>query len=296
MNTATDKTVREVIERLKFGDYLKLPGVHSSELKNILVSPLLYAHRQLQPKNDTDVLREGRAGHTGILEPQRLLAEYAEYDTVHTEGKNAGKKRNRSGKAWADFLSANTGKTILTPSQFANAIALRDAVRDHPVAGPLFKGIGRNELSIRWTDTETGLVMKARPDRLTAEALIDVKTTADPTPRAFGNIATRMYYFMQLALYSDGVEAVFGVTPAVKIVAVQKTAPYDVVVYDLEHEELEYGRAQYRAALRRLVECRKANQWPGFAVDGSIPLKLPGWMLSLGEDSEPISFGEDVIQ
>lgn len=282
----------EIIERLPFAEYVKLPGAHSSGLRHMLTSPLFYSHRQMRPLEDSDALRMGRAGHTSILEPQRFLAEYWQFETSRPDGT----KRIRRGKEWDDECAKNAGKTALTPDQFAEAVHLRDAVRDHPVAGPLVKGIGQNELSLRWTDERTGVDMKARIDRLIhGRALIDIKTTDDPCPENFARVAWRLGYFMQMAVYSAGVEACGLGTPAVKIVAVQKCAPYDVVVYDLEQDELDFGARQYATALDRLVECRKTNKWPGFAETGSIPLRAPAWAIAQPEE-EPIDFGAETIQ
>jgi hypothetical protein len=283
-------TRAEVIERLPFEKYIELPAVHSSGLREMLVSPLHYQHRQQSPRTDSDTLRAGRAGHTAILEPERFLREYVEWVDEHEDGT----KRVRRGKAWDEFQAINAGKTILKPAQFKTALTLRDVVRDHPVAGPLVKGIGRNELSIHWVHERTGLKCKARIDRITSQALIDIKTTRDPTPRSFAATAARLAYTMQLALYSDGAEAAGLGAPAVKIVAVQNVEPFDVVVYDLEFDELEHGRRLYEEAMDKVVECRKSQRWPGFAETSSIPLKLPAWAMP-GADEADIVFGGDAI-
>src|SRR6185503_12681261 len=141
----------EVYEKLPFEKYVQLPGVHASGLKHALVSALQYQHDELEPPPDSDTFRQGRAAHTAILEPHRLLAEYAEWQDKHEDGRT----RPRNGGAWDDFQSANAGKTILKPAQYQMACVVRDVVRDHPVAGPLVRGPGRNELSLRWKHKRT---------------------------------------------------------------------------------------------------------------------------------------------
>lgn len=282
---ATNFTVGE---RVPFAKYLEMPGVNASSLKHMLVSPLAYQHAQQQPRVDTDTLRAGRAGHTAILEIERFLAEYAQWETEREDGT----KRIRRGGEWDAFQEANAGKTILTPAQFKVATTLRDVVRDHPVAGPLVKGLGRNELTLAWTHKRTGLQCKGRVDRITRTALIDIKTTRDCSPQAFANTAARLNYAMQLAWYSDGAEACgLGALP-VKILAVQNCEPHDVVVFDLEQDVLDVGSEQYERAIDLIVECRKNQAWPGQAVDGSLPLRLPVWATS--GDAE-LTFGGDSI-
>jgi hypothetical protein len=49
-----------------------------------------------------------------------------------------------------------------------------------------------------------------------------------------------------------------------------------VVVYELPEIVVDEGRDAYRSALRRLVECRANDHWPGVA-SGVVPLRLPEW-------------------
>lgn len=280
----------EVIERLPFEQYRQLPGIHSTSLKHALVSGLQYHHHETHGWPDADKFRLGRAGHTGILEPQRFLSDYVQWETQHADGK----KRIRSGHAWEDFKEANAGKTILTPEQFEVAIAVRDIVRDHPVAGPLVRKPGRSELSIRWKHGRTGADCKARLDRVTADEVIDIKLTADPTARAFGNIAARLGYHVQGAFYRDAATAMDGVRRRYKIVAVQSVAPHDVVVYDLGDDVLADGQEQYERAIDVVLACREKQQWPGVATDHEIPLLLPVWATTSLAD-EPLTMNGESL-
>lgn len=282
----------EVIERLPFAEYVKIPAVNASGLVHALDSAMQYQAKQNKPREDNDTLRAGRAGHSGSLEPERLLREYAQWENERVDPETGEvKKRIRRGKEWDAFQLANAGKTILTPDQFATAMRLRDAVRDDEVAGPLVKGIGQNELTIVWTHKRTGLRIKSRLDRLVHErALIDLKFTANPLPAVFEPLARRLRYYMRMSLYSDGVEACGLGTPAVKIIAAQNEEPHEVIVYDLEQDELEYGRDEYERALDVVAKSRAEQRWPGFANGKSIPLKLPGWVLERG-DIGAINFG-----
>lgn len=294
---ATSKA--EVIERLPFVEYVKIPAVNASGLVHALDSAMQYQAKQRAPREDNDTLRAGRADHTGALEPERLLREYAQWETERVDPETGEiKKRIRRGKEWEAFQLANAGKTILTPAQFATAMRLRDAVRDDDVAGPLVKGVGKNELTIVWTHQRTGLRVKCRIDRLIhGRALIDLKFTVNPLPAAFEPVARRLHYYMRMSLYSTAVEIAGLGTPAVKIIAAQSEEPHEVVVYDLEHEELAFGRDEYERAIDVVAKCRAEQRWPGFANGKSIPLKLPGWLLAQNEASHAVSFDSaEVIQ
>lgn len=286
----------EIYERLPFDKYRQLPGYHSTALKWALESPLEYQHYELNGLEDSDTLREGRAGHTMCLEPHRGLAEYVQYETVREDGT----KRIRSGKEWKEFQAANVGKTILTPAQYEAACRIRDVVRDHPVAGPLVKGPGKNELSLRWTNKRTGAVCKSRLDRVTPTAIVEIKLTHDIGPRMFGNTAAKYRYHLQAAMQRDGAEACGLGRLAHKIVAIRsaKNKPLDVVVFDVGEDLLGQGQDDYERAIDIVQECRKKQQWPGVATERAIQLFLPAWSMP-GEDemsSEPIDFGAEVIQ
>lgn len=278
----------QIIERLPFEEYNKLPGLRASSLKHALTSALLYQHMGLIPHEDRDTFRAGRAGHTAVLEPQRFLAEYAQWETERADGT----KRIRRGKEWDEFCAANEGKTILTPDQFQAAMSQRDAVRDHPVAGPLFKGVGKNELTVTWRDGRTGELCKGRVDRLTLDAtLIDLKTTTDPSQDAFTRLAMRLHYLAQLAFYRDGLIAAGLPVERVVIAALQAKAPFDVVVYELGPDVLQHGRAEYERAIDVVVAARKSKQWLGQATEHALPFMIPSW----AQISDEPDFGDEVI-
>lgn len=281
----------EIYEKLPFEKYRQLPGLHSSTLKAALESALDYQHAEQNDRADSDTFRQGRAAHTGILEPGRFLAEYVLWETKHADGS----KRIRSGHAWEDFKLANAGKTILDQPQFDAACAVRDAVREHPIAGPLVRAKGRAELSLRWKH-RSGADCKARLDYVTKTALLDIKTTHDIRPHIFNNTAERFAYRIQAALYRDGAEACgLGRLPF-KIIAVRiaKGKPIDVAVYTVTEELIADGQEEYELAIDIVQACRKKQEWPGIATEHEIPLLRPSWAGSVS-DTEPITFGDEVI-
>lgn len=265
-------TTAEVIKRLPFDQYVRLDGVHSSSLKDILVSARAYRHRTLEPRQDKDTLRLGRAGHTACLEPDRFLLEYA----VFTAKDEDGKQRIRRGKVWDAFCEANGDKTILTVDQYETAIEVRDAVRSHAVAGGLLTEKGQAELTVKWTHERTGIACVSRIDWL-CSALVDVKLTRNPSQDSFSRDAARFGYPFQLAMYREACRAAgLGDLP-VKIIAAQNVAPFDVVVYDLGDEILDHGREQFEMAMIKLAHCLETNAWPGIAPLEEMSLTLPAW-------------------
>lgn len=273
-----------ILERVSFDKYVDMPEAHATSLFNILTSPLLYRWRKDNGRPDSDTFRQGRAAHTAILEPDRFLRDYALWD---------GGKRDKRIEKYATFLEVNAGKSILTVDQYDTAMRMRDAVSDHPVAYPLLAEKGRSELTMKWQHPGTGTWCKGRLDRLTSN-LIDLKSSRDVEPVKFGRSAANYGYAFQLAFYRDGVIVIEGRVPAVKIVAVQNCAPYDVAVFDVPAEVLARGNEQVERAMALLDTCTKSGKWPGVAPDAEVPLVLPAWANGDSDDVE-ITFGGEAM-
>lgn len=252
---------------LPFEAYLDLRAEHATGLKAILVSPLLYHHIELEGRPDTDTLRVGRAGHAAVLEPTRFLTTFARWDA------------RRAGKEWEAFKALHEGRgcTVLTATQYENAVAMADAVRADRLAARLLDDpAGEAEVSITWRHAGTGLLCKARLDFL-GRALVELKTARDPSPGLFSAAAARMHYAMQLACYAAAVESLKIELPPVKVIAVQNVPPFDVVVYDVPDETMDVGVDELERALMMVAHCRRTNEWPGVARGEEQVLRLPAW-------------------
>lgn len=273
-----------VIHALPFEKYVELDGVHATGLKDMAVSPLLYKSRRENKRPDSDTLRRGRAAHTAMLEPDRFMRDYVLWP------KSNGR---RFGKKWDAFREMAGERTVINEQIYDAALRMRDAVRSHPVASVYLAERGKAELTIKWTHPRTGAGCVSRIDWL-CSALVDLKTTRNPAPGKFSSDAARFGYMLQLAFYGDAVaSAGFGALPTV-IIAAQSVEPYDVAVFDIPEDQLQTGRTQYEAALDRLIECQRADVWPGIAPERQ-ELRLPAWATA-EQDSEPITFGDEVVE
>jgi hypothetical protein len=249
----------------------------------MLVSPLNYWRRRNMPRQDTDTLRQGRACHTAILEPDRFMLDYALWPK---------KEGRRFGKKWDAFKAAHVGRTILTEEQYKLALKLRDAARRHPVAKRYLEEAGQAELSLKWTHPRTGVKCKSRPDWL-CSSIVDVKMSRNPSPGKFASDAAKYGYDLQLSFYGDAVAVTTGESMPCKLLVVQNVEPFDVVVFDVPEDVLTTGRFKYEDALDRVIACRESGIWPGIAQNEEVTLHLPAW--AVPEDEEPIMFGEQAI-
>lgn len=273
---------------MTFDEYLALPGMNWSSIKTIERSPKHFKHALANPIDDTPRLGIGRAFHTLVLEPERFDEDYSCF--------HGGR---RAGKYWDAFVEASEGKTVLKPDEINLAQSMAFAIRTDPASSPLFYGPGENELVIQWTDKASGLQCKARIDRLTGNALIDLKSTQDAGARRFGSIASRLMYWRQIVWYLDGVAAwraerdLPALELAAKLVAVELEAPHDVVVYYLTEEQMYMAREANAAMVAKLVECQTGNAWPGVAGGVEQPLLLPAYEY-FSEEGDPDGLGLDL--
>ena len=263
-------------------------GISKSGLDLIARSPLHYwaaYHDPLRkPREETPAMRIGTAIHTAVLEPETFLERYV----IVPEGID---RRTKDGKAEYAVLEARAvdkGAQLLPYSDFDHAMAIKSSCHTHPMAKQMFSS-GKAEMSVFWTDEETGVLCKCRPDWLLGgenPAILDLKSTIDASPDGFMKSAYKYRYHVQAAWYLDGLEAAIGIKPdAFMFLAVEKTAPYAAAFYYADDAMLAAGRAEYRRQLRIYAECQKENKWPGYATKLQ-PLSLPKWADFIVDDDD----------
>ena len=261
-------------------DYDKIDAVNWSTLKHMRTSPLHYKHALTAPRKETDLMRIGTAGHALVLEPDSFSDVHVCY-----EGR-------RQGKAWDAFKEEHAGKRILTAAEWVRAVGIGTAVLADPTAMH-YLGSGIKEAPITWTDRETGIRCKGRPD-VAGRILADMKTTTVIDPYRFAVHAARMGYPEQLAFYRDGLaENGVPTEPEPIVIVVQSEPPFDLVVYRVPEHVVDAGRARYRQLLQRLSECLASDHWPGVARDEQW-LEVPEWFYDQGGTLDLTMDGESL--
>lgn len=262
-------------------DYHALPSVSSSKLKTILRSPAHYHAAYLSGaprKEPTTSMVLGSLTHTLFLEPEQYGSEYIvepHYDA-----------RTKEGKAVRDaFRQMTEGLTIITAEQLATAQAMANALCGHQIHEAMTGG--HAEASIFWTDDQTSLACRIRPDYQIAPCdmwptglIIDVKSTDDARAEAFARTCVNFGYDLSAAMYCDGFQQHYGTTelepPLFLLLVVERDAPHAVACYECSPEMLDKGSAKYRTAMNMLAESTASGMWPGYD-DGIKLLNLPKW-------------------
>ena len=142
----------------------------------------------------------------------------------------------------------------------------------HAIAGGLFKG-GVAESSHFATD-EHGVLRKCRPDYLIESQgiLIDIKTTKDASAYGFSKAIHEYRYHRQAAWYIDALRLAGKRAERFVFVVVEKSSPYMVRVYELDHEAIERGRDDYRRLLEEYGTFMQTHR-----CNVIQPIGLPQW-------------------
>ena len=247
--------------------YHKSPGISSSGLvKFIQYSPAHYKAYLTEPREQTDAMALGSAIHMAILEPNLFESTYV----CKPQDMSFATKE---GKEWK---SKNAGKSILAFDKFETCLRIRDKFNKSPILKAYVSG-GEAESSWFWEDPQTGLVCKCRPDYLIGNTILDIKTTEDCRPNHFQYQIRKYRYDVQSAFYVRGMEKCLGSKVNFLHVVVEKNAPFEVSVYQLDEASIERASLDVHNALFQMKECMDKNEWPGY--DYSVkPVSLPSDM------------------
>jgi len=263
MNSSIAPQSDGIYRGIPFADYLAWDAVSNSALSRFSRVPSA-AHLP----DDTAALALGRALHCAVLEPARFQAEYR---------MKTANGATKEGKAEA-AAAAESGIELMTRANWAAVTGMADAVRSHP-AGAALLAEGNAEVSLLWTDHETGLRCKARVDWLAPGFVVDLKTTEDSSPNSFARSIANYRYHVQQAHYRDGLDALGIGNDAFFFIAVEKAPPYPVGCYCITEAAEQVGFRLRRRGLLAWESCIDSGVWPAWRSPTIETLPLPGWAM-----------------
>tara|TARA_R110000824_G_scaffold7386_5_gene33174 strand:+ start:558 stop:1403 length:846 start_codon:yes stop_codon:yes gene_type:complete len=259
-----------------FDEYRAIPAVNQSLLKNFKHSAAMVRHRIDGGTISTPALEFGTAFHAAILEPEVFAKEYAIAPVA-----------DKRTKVYKEFAKENEGRKVLSLGESENLGMMRRRIMEHPEAVRLLAGEGENEATIVWNDFKTGITCKARADRLAQVdnglVVVDLKTTTSVATRDFSNDAAKYGYHLQAAWYLRGLAAIspdssIHAPRRFIIIAVEKSAPHCVAVYELDQNAITAGDLTVSRYLLEWERCTERDEWPAPAGEGVETLALPAWV------------------
>lgn len=264
----SDLRFKDGVHDITNEEYHSASGISRSKLMLLDKSPYHFWYEMYsglaEKREPTPAMNIGSAFHTLLLEPELFANEFAvapKIDRRTTKGK----------EEYAQFMEANGDKIMLTDDQYAKASVMASHVRQHEIVTTLLDE-AKFEQSIFWTDIETGIQFKTRPDIWSSKMVVDLKTTADASVHGFMRSALNYGYYLQAGMAFEACKALGMPFEMFVILAAEKEAPYVPAVLIMDQEALQFGIDQFQAYKKRLKACLDADKWPGYPVQ---ELSLP---------------------
>lgn len=211
-------------------------------------------------------------------------------------------KKYGENKSLKDYLISDLYKIIFTleninckgielnKNELNQVIGLARAIKNNTLANNAFSQKGESELSLFWTDKETGILLKCRPDFLPYDCQLvpDYKTADSVNPQTFYSAFIKYGYHIQAAMYRDGIKAVTGIdVDSFFFIPQEKEPPYITQVYFPDMNLVNYGEKAMRKGINTYIECNEKGFWDTYS-DKVIEMRL-----SPKPEDQPTNFDKE---
>lgn len=211
----------------------------------------------------------GSMVHCLLLTPGLFDSEFYVCPTVD--------RRTKAGKEIYDGAMSMAGvRTVVNSELYDRARDCVERVQQNKQAMELLISC-TNESSYFWKCAYSGLDFRARVDAVSADYMIEVKTSRSASPSAFERQAYNMFYDISAAHYLEGINAVSGTRPSrVYFIVIENEFPYVSQVYLATDSFLEMGHARWLETVNKLSDARSSDKWPGYG-EWVLELSCPKW-------------------
>jgi hypothetical protein len=187
-----------------------------------------------------------------------------------------------------EFVTANTGKYLIResgPESFECIEEMLSSCYQDKIIQGLIKNT-EYQLSLFWTDPETGIKLKTRPDfcKRKKNVIVNVKTTTDGSPAEFSKQLAKWSYPLQATIEIRGAIAT-GLMDQVDNyfwLVVEKEPPFNACIYEFGTDDRNANDLELSYILGRLQTAEKQNMWPGYTEHslneyGILTAAIPAW-------------------
>ncbi|WP_339050817.1 PD-(D/E)XK nuclease-like domain-containing protein [Rickettsiella endosymbiont of Xylota segnis] len=271
---ASDKNIKPGLYDLSIEDYHRGPGLSRSGLMEFKRSPYHYWYKYLnpdyKPEPATPAQTIGNALHTLILEPNEFNKRYfviPEFNKATKEGK----------ERWQLIKSELGKKETLSAHQYEILQAMTASLKKNKLATQLIE-YAEIEQSLYWTDPDTGILCKCRPDILRNNLVCDLKTAQNGSPRSFQYATFDYGYYIQAAMVREAIKQLKQkIIKDFLFLVIEKARPYAISIYQLDEASLDKGYQEFKTLLVRYQHCLESNDWPAYTIQ---EVSLPRYVFS----------------
>jgi exodeoxyribonuclease VIII len=235
-------------------EYRAFPAFNQSAAKHILTSPAHYQAYINTPQEETKALRFGTFVHSAVLEPHTLNDLYATAPDCD--------RRTKEGKAaWAEFATANAGKTILDAEESATGHLVASFAR-HTLKR---LGVEFDATEVMYHVDYNGVPLKAAIDGVAGDYLWDIKTTDDASAAGMLKAIRNYRYNLQAYWYRLVYELATGKRPlGFRFLFIEKEPPFACAVCEVGPELMSWAIADFEKAVTLYKECTASGVWPSY--------------------------------
>lgn len=242
-------------------EYHRHTALGCSMLKAYADHPKLFDCRHVTrdgaPFKSTPSTEFGTRVDAWLLERERCLTIPADV---------LGKGSTKTTKAWRAWKDENAAFVHFTEKDLAICERIEANVREHKDAATLLFTDHDTQYSIFWTDEETGLECKCRPDIVPAVILCDLKTAKSTTARDFAKQCESLKYHWQDSHYSAGWRMLTDETRPFVFLVIRNNEPYDIATFTLSEDWRLRAASEIRETLRDIADRKESGIWlpPGY--------------------------------
>ena len=167
------------------------------------------------------------------------------------------------------LLDKHQGQTSISNEEYKTLIGIYENFKDNELAKKYTKG----DIEISHYGVYDDCNLRVRPDCIGADWISDIKTCQDASPKAFKRDLYKYTYHLQALFYCE----MLGFDPEnFRFIACETQYPYQVQVYSMSDEMIEWGKKAWRTAWvfwSAYIKENKITSFQGeYADDNSIIL------------------------
>lgn len=271
--------------------------ISSTSIKMVKKSLSLWKWAQTHPQETKLHFDFGNAFEVALLDWKNFNNTVAILETENWIAKaNDGRKKlyskpkqSKVYKAEEEkFIKENSDKYIIPDvgeQSFETLSYMLEACKRDAVIQKLISNT-EYQVSLFWTDQETGINLKTRPDicKRKKNVIVNLKTTNDGSPAEFSRDLAKYDYPLQAAIEIRGcIES--GLMPQVDNyfwLVVEKQPPFNATLYEFDKSDQLSSFDELDFLLRKVVRAREEGLYPGYGdrADnqyGILTAQIPLW-------------------
>lgn len=213
--------------------------------------------------------------------------DLANQENIKKEGKPYSNPRNTNiyKHHEQEFLKLNSSKYHVNDSDYERIEAMLESCYKDSTINKLIEGT-EYQLSLFWTDEETGLKLKTRPDicKRKKNVIVNLKTIVDGSPKSFSKDLAKWDYPLQACVEISGCIN-SGLMPSVDNyfwLVVEKEPPFNATIYEFIESDIRSTMMEYEYLVNIISKAEKENNWPGYTQQadnkhGILQARIPLW-------------------